>query len=288
MIVTRPATYLPDRTGTAVPLHLHGGHVKKAALLLAVLVMSSGLALGCGSSAPSPKADHVLFQYSTLSTLMAGVYDGDMAFGELKQHGDLGLGTFNTLAGEMVEVDHQFYQVKSDGAAYPVADDMKAPFAEVTYFSADQTIEVGDPLDCGGLQRYLDSRLPSLNVPYAIKITGVFAQLQTRSVPKQTKPYPPLAQVVKTQSTFDFSNVTGVMVGFRLPTYMSGVGAVGYHLHFLTDDRKAGGHVLSCQVKKVTVEIETTGELNMVLPSDPAFYHVDLSTSSPKPSGVTE
>ena len=56
----------------------------------------------------------------------------------------------------------------------------------------------------------------------------------------------------------------------------------------LTDDRKPGGHVLSCQVKKVTVEIETTGELNMVLPSDPAFYHVDLSTSSPKPSGATE
>jgi acetolactate decarboxylase len=124
--------------------------------------------------------------------------------------------------------------------------------------------------------------LPSLNVPYAIKITGVFTTLQTRSVPKQTKPYPPLAQVVKTQSTFDFSNVTGVMVGFRLPTYMSGVGAVGYHLHFLTADRKAGGHVLKCQVQRVTVEIDTTSELNMVLPNDPAFYQVDLSTGSPK------
>jgi len=30
------------------------------------------------------------------------------------------------------------------------------------------------------------------------------------------------------------------------------------------------------------VEIDTTGELNMVLPSDAAFYKVDLSTSSPK------
>ncbi|MGA3056946.1 MAG: acetolactate decarboxylase [Candidatus Limnocylindrales bacterium] len=263
--------------------------MKKPALLMALLLMSASIAaLGCQSSATPQKADDVLFQYSALDSLMAGVYDGDITFGELKQHGDLGLGTFNTLDGEMVEVDHQFYQVKSDGVAYPVADSMKAPFAEVTYFSADQTIEVGDPLDCGHLESYLDSRLPSLNVPYAIKITGVFAQLQTRSVPQQTKPYPPLAQVVKKQSTFDFSDVSGVMVGFRLPGYMAGVGAAGYHLHFLTDDRKAGGHVLGCQVQRVTAEIDTTSELNMVLPNDPAFYHVDLSTSSPQSSNATE
>ena len=256
--------------------------MKKPALLLALLLASTSIAaLGCQSSAPPSNANDVLFQYSTLTSLMAGVYDGDMTFGELKQHGDFGLGTFNALDGEMVEVDHQVYQVKSDGVAYPVADTMKAPFAEVTFFGADQTVEVADALDCPHLQSYLDSRLPSLNVPYAIKISGVFAQLQTRSVPQQTKPYPPLAEVVKKQSTFDFTNVSGVMVGWRLPSYMAGVGAAGYHLHFLTDDRKAGGHVLSCQVGRVTAEIDTTGELNMVLPSDPAFYGIDLSTPAP-------
>jgi acetolactate decarboxylase len=262
--------------------------MKKPALLMALFLMSSSLALGCQSSAVPQKADDILFQYSALSSLMAGVYDGDITFGELKQHGDLGLGTFNALDGEMVEVDQQFYQVKSDGVAYPVADTMKAPFAEVTFFGADQTIEVADPLDCPHLQSYLDSLLPSLNVPYAIKISGVFAQLQTRSVPKQTKPYPPLAEVVKKQSTFEFSDVSGVMVGWRLPTYMSGVGAAGYHLHFLTDDRKAGGHVLGCQAKRVTAEIDTTSELDMVLPNDQAFYQIDLSTSSPQSSSATE
>jgi acetolactate decarboxylase len=261
--------------------------MKKRALVIALLVVSTSAAvLGCQSSAP--KTDHVLFQYSSLTTLMAGVYDGDMTFGELKQHGDLGLGTFNTLDGEMIEVDHQVYQVKSDGVAYPVADDMKAPFAEVTYFTADQTIQVSDSLDCARFQSFLDSKLPSLNVPYALKITGVFSTLKTRSVPKQTTPYPPLVDVVKIQSTFDFTNVSGTMVGFRLPSYMAGVGAAGYHLHFLTNDRKAGGHVLACQVQNVKVEIETEGQWNMVLPSDSPFYHVDLSTGSPKASGATE
>jgi acetolactate decarboxylase len=262
--------------------------MKKTVLLVGVLALSSGLALGCQSSATSPRDDDVLFQYSTLDSLMAGVYDGDITAGELKQHGDLGIGTFNMLDGEMVEVDHQVYQVKSDGVAYPVADTQKAPFAVVTYFSADQTVEVADALDCAQLQSYLDGRLPTLNVPYAIKISGVFTQLQTRSVPKQTKPYRTLAEVVKTQSTFDFRDVDGVMVGFRLPSYMAGVNAAGYHLHFLTADRKAGGHVLSCQVQRVTAEIDVTSEWSMVLPSDPAFYQIDLSSEAPESSSATE
>ncbi len=260
--------------------------MKRAALLIGVLVLSGLVA--CQASAKPQTDDDVLFQYSTLDSLMAGVFDGDITAGELKRHGDLGIGTFNTLDGEMVEVDHKIYQVKSDGVAYPVADTQKAPFAVVTYFSVDQTVEVTDGLDCAQLQSYLDSRLPSLNVPYAIKISGVFAQLQTRSVPKQTKPYRTLAEVVKTQSTFDFQVVEGVMVGFRLPSYMAGANAAGYHLHFLTANRKAGGHVLSCRIQRVTVEIDLTDEWQTVLPSDAPFYQVDLSSKGPQGSNATE
>ncbi len=259
----------------------------RAALLVALLVISSALTLGCQSSTAEKTTDD-LFQYSTLDTLMAGVYDGEMTFGELKQHGDFGLGTFNTLDGEMVELDHKVFQVKSDGVAYPVTDNQKLPFAVVKYFSTDQTVEVAAGLDCGRMESFLDSRLPSLNVPYAIKISGVFTQLKTRSVPSQTEPYPPLAEVVKTQSTFDFQDVEGTMVGFRLPSYMAGVNAAGYHLHFLTADRKAGGHVLGCQVQKVTAEIDVTSDWSMILPNDPAFYQVDLSTQAPAPSSATE
>jgi acetolactate decarboxylase len=42
-----------------------------------------------------------LFQTSTLSALQAGDYDGILTIGALKQHGDFGLGSFNTLDGEM-------------------------------------------------------------------------------------------------------------------------------------------------------------------------------------------
>ena len=83
---------------------------------------------------PHAKALHEIFQNSTINALLEGVYDGSLTYGELRTHGDFGLGTFNALDGEMIAFDGNFYQVKSDGVAYPVADDQKTPFATVVFF----------------------------------------------------------------------------------------------------------------------------------------------------------
>ena len=34
------------------------------------------------------------------------------------------------------------------------------------------------------------------------------------------------------------------MLGFRFPAYAEGIEVAGYHLHFISDDRARGGHVL--------------------------------------------
>jgi len=40
----------------------------------------------------------------------------------------------------------------------------------------------------------------------------------------------------------------------------------------------AGGHVLDCLAEQVTVEIDQTGDWEVVLPEDEAFKEVNLST----------
>jgi acetolactate decarboxylase len=102
--------------------------------------------------------------------------------------------------------------------------------------------------DYGQLEQYLDKLLPTENIFYAIKIEGTFKYIKTRSVPKQNKPYPPLVEVVKNQPTFEFHNVKGTIVGFRCPSYVEGINVPGYHLHFITGDKKAGGHLLECHL----------------------------------------
>lgn len=42
-----------------------------------------------------------LFQYNTLGALMAGLYGGSLTVGELLEHGDLGLGTLDSIDGWM-------------------------------------------------------------------------------------------------------------------------------------------------------------------------------------------
>lgn len=219
---------------------------------------------------------HVLFQTSTISALLVGVYDGELTFKELRRHGDFGLGTFNHLDGEMVALEGRFYQVKTDGVAYPVSDTMRTPFADVTFFKPDRTTGSSQAMDLPQLQRYLDSLVESRNVACGFRIDGAFDFVKTRSVPAQIKPYPPLVEAAKHQATFEFHNVKGTLVGFRTPTYMAGVNVPGYHFHFLTQDRKHGGHVFDCRPKKITVALEALPQFLMELPPTEAFRDADL------------
>jgi len=219
----------------------------------------------------------VLFQASTIDALLVGVYDGDMTFKQLKRHGDFGLGTFNGLDGEMIALDGRFYQVKVDGTAYPVEDSMKTPFSVVTFFEPDESFNVEARLDYEQLKTYLDERIPTENIFYALKIEGVFEYMKTRSVPGQEKPYPALVDVVKHQSVFEFHDVKGTIVGFRTPGFVQGINVPGYHIHFITEDRKAGGHVLACQMEHVDVELDFTSELCVVLPKSAGFAAADLT-----------
>lgn len=224
----------------------------------------------------------VLYQTSTINALLEGIYDGEETFGELKKYGDFGLGTFNALDGEMVAVDGKFYQIKTDGIAYPVSSSMKTPFAVVTFFKPDKIFIIDKVKNYEELKKFIDERLPSKNIFYAIKIEGNFEYIKTRSVPRQKKPYLPLVEVVKKQSIFTFHNVKGTVIGFRCPSFVKGLNVPGYHLHFITEDRKAGGHILECSMKNVKAEIDYTTKFYLVLPESSRFYKVDVSGNKEK------
>ena len=217
----------------------------------------------------------VLFQTSTINALSVGVYDGEITYGELKKHGDVGIGTFNNLDGEMIELDGNFYQIKADGIVYPVDDSMRTPFAVVTFFEPDKTLLLDESMDYQQLEQYLNNSLPTKNIFYAIKIEGVFEYIKTRSVPKQNKPYHPLSEVVKNQSTFEFYDVKGTIVGFWCPEYVEGINLPGYHFHFITQDRRAGGHLLECQLQNAIIGIDYTSRFYMALPESSEFFKVD-------------
>ncbi|HTX43839.1 MAG TPA: acetolactate decarboxylase, partial [Methanocella sp.] len=85
-----------------------------AAFALVVIV----LALAAAAIRGPPADRDVLYQVSALDLLASGAYDGIAPSGDLKRHGDFGLGTFDGLNGEMIVLDGSIYQVTSDGAVH--------------------------------------------------------------------------------------------------------------------------------------------------------------------------
>jgi acetolactate decarboxylase len=241
------------------------------------LVLGLCLALCLAASALHAAESGRLFQTSTLQALMTGVYDGDLTFQALARHGDFGLGTFDALDGEMIALDGAFYQIKADGCVSPVTGAMKTPFAAVTFFKAGITHLIEAPLNYRQLLDYVDRLLPSLNLPYAVKVDGHFSSAKTRSIPRQQKPYPPLAAAAEKQAVFELANVKGVIVGFRFPAYLAGVNMPGYHCHFITTDRRAGGHLLDCRVEGATVTLNPLPNFYLRLPDNQEFLKSDLT-----------
>lgn len=100
---------------------------------------------------------------------------------------------------------------------------------------------------------------------YAIQNRWIFQYVKTRSVPKQNKPYRILSEVTKSQPVFEYKDVKGSLIGFWCPEYVGGVNVPGYHLHFISDDRTKGGHLLDIRFDKANVYEDVTDSFNMDL-----------------------
>ncbi len=224
-----------------------------------------------------PRGGDVIYQVSTIDALSEGVYDGEVTFDDLKKHGDFGIGTFNGLDGEMIGFDGEFYQIRVDGVAYPVPGSMMTPFSVVTFFDAEKTETIDDVMTLEDIKQHILNEVETENVFYAVKISGTFSYVKARSVPKQEKPYPRLIEAVKDQAIFEFYDTEGTIVGFWCPAYVGGINVSGFHLHFLTADKKAGGHLFDFVEKNVTVEIDETSEFYLVLPDSEDFYRISFS-----------
>lgn len=233
---------------------------------------------GCASI---PK--DTIYQTSTIDALLAGGYDGNLTLDQLMKHGDFGLGTFDHLDGEMIILDGNIYQVKADGKVYKPALSNKTPFAAVCEFTPDKTIPVKEGTDYKSLEELIDKNIPSKNLFYAIKITGKFDSMKTRSVPRQVKPYPPLNEATSKQSVFNMEKISGTIVGFRCPPYVKGINVPGYHLHFISSDHTRGGHILNFEMSEGLCEIDILDRFYLKLPVNAEdFAKTDLSKDRTK------
>jgi len=236
--------------------------------VIIILILGLSLFAGCAGDAAQDKAAEekdTLYQVSTINSLLAGNYDGFRSVGDLKENGDFGIGTFDTLDGEMVVIDGKVYKVKDTGEVLEMEDSVKTPFAAVTFFEKDKAQELSSISDLDSLCQELDSLIENKEMFYAFRIDGIFEYVKTRSVPKQSKPYPILSEITKNQPTFEYEGIPGSLVGFWCPEFIGSVNVPGYHLHFISEDRTKGGHLLDLRLNGATVYADITDSFKMEL-----------------------
>tara|TARA_Y100000589_G_scaffold302477_2_gene314085 strand:+ start:661 stop:1437 length:777 start_codon:yes stop_codon:yes gene_type:complete len=244
-------------------------------LTLTLCLICLSLLTGCTHS-------DLVHQTSSIDALLQGEYGPLITVAQLKTQGDTGIGTFEHLDGEMLMLDGIVYQIRSDGTVHKRDNDTQVPFATVKFFKADQTITIDKPMPLANLYQTLDEQLPTDNWFHTFIIKGSFKSVKTRSVPRQTPPYPPLVEVVKQQPTWTFENVTGTLVGFKCPSFSKGLNVPGYHLHFLRDDLAGGGHVLDFQTNHVSVKIDSSRQWQVTLPDTKKFREMDFAKDRSK------
>ena len=221
------------------------------------------------------RVQHTLYQVSTATALVEGIYQGAVQVGAPREHGDLGLGTFEGLDGEMVIVDGHFFQVRSDGSVREVQDNVLSPFAAVTAFSPDESITLANCPDLSYLTSQFDTLRQSDNFFFALRVDATFDYIHARAM-RRTKEGVPLVQAAAIQPEFEFNDISGSLVGFWTPEYAKSLNVPGYHLHFISGDRTRGGHLLQCRGKNLRLQIQREGDYHIVLPETQDFLKANL------------
>ena len=245
-----------------------------AACLLAIFL--SAASVPGYAQVSEPKG--TIFQVSTVTGLERGLFYPVTNVGLMKQHGNIGVGAFEGMDGELLIIDGQAYNAMYDGKVVPVPDNSPIVYGAAAYLTADRTESLQNIASYEQLQQSIEKLLPNRNIFYVFKIQATFNYLKVRSTARQEKPYPGLAVVVKNQSIFEFKNIKGTLLGFRCPAFIQGIYAPGFHLHFISEDRQKGGHVLEANVASLTAQIGYLTQMHLLLPDNDAARAIDLAT----------
>ena len=186
-----------------------------------------------------------MYQVSTLQALLLGYFRSVISVSELLKHGNIGLGTFTGVDGEMIVLDGSCYRATENGDVVEAEGDRGVPFSTVCTMEESKPIEFDTMDNIDNLKTALNNIIDShfgLNSMHMARIDGEFELVDARSESGYESVHVELKTVLgKTQKAFKFEKIKGTLVCVYFPDYMDGINAAGWHLHFISEDRKHGG-----------------------------------------------
>ena len=189
-----------------------------------------------------------------------------------------GLGTFALMDGELILLDGTVYQLQATGNVRTASADDEIPFAVATSLQPS-TRFTADLSTKAALHGKLGETFPGGNnlfVAYRLEAPRGWKYLKVRTVAGQKYPGQPLSELGDSQRVFEYQDVRGTVVGFRSPEAWQGISVAGEHLHFISEDRGFGGHVLEIEGEGVEVAAAEVADLHVQLPKTREFNEARL------------
>ena len=225
-----------------------------------------------------------MYQVSTLQALLLGYFRSVISVSELLKHGNIGLGTFTGVDGEMIVLDGSCYRATENGDVVEAEGDRGVPFSTVCTMEESKPIEFDTMDNIDNLKTALNNIIDShfgLNSMHMARIDGEFELVDARSESGYESVHVELKTVLgKTQKAFKFEKIKGTLVCVYFPDYMDGINAAGWHLHFISEDRKHGGHVFDIVMKSGKGLISKINSIELKLPDEPIFDTFSLKQAS--------
>lgn len=225
-----------------------------------------------------------MYQVSTLQALLLGYSRGVIPVAQLLEHGNIGLGTFTDVDGEMIVLDGCCYRAMENGDVVVAEPDRGVPFCAVCSMEESKPVEFGATGSIDDLKTDLNNTIDShfgLNSMHMARIDGEFELVDARSESGYESVHVDLKTILgKTQKAFKFEKIKGTLVCVYFPDYMDGINASGWHLHFISEDRKHGGHVFDIVMKSGRGRISKINSIELKLPDEPIFDTYALKQAS--------
>lgn len=215
-------------------------------------------------------------QFAVLDALLVGAYESGIGVGEVRALGDFGIGCVDHLGGEVIVLDGEVFECTVDAPPDRMTDEQILPFVDVCPGPEAPAGAVRNA-DLAALTARVEAELASRNLFHAVRLDGEFASVRVRVTPRQRHPFRPLADVTRGQIETVLEGVRGTVVGFWAPAIYQGITVAGLHMHFLTEDRRAGGHVLDVTVADAALRLAAHARFDLRLPTDPVFLETELT-----------
>ncbi len=226
--------------------------------------------------ATQSKKNDTYFHYSIWWAFVNKVFDADLSVADLKKNGDTGLGSFNLLDGEMVMVDGIAYRITEDGKVSVGQPNDKIVYANAAFFDKEISFAVAESMGLDSLKSRVAKQFPSPNFFYVVLVRGNFSKIKLGGLDKQEKPFKEgLDVLIPARPVFNASNVSGTMVGFYCPEFIGNMAVKGFHFHFISDDKRYGGHVMEFESSgALQVEADRKTNIHFYLPDNGDFAAV--------------